>query len=234
MYWLWTRFLGISELFAVALVVALAGCSPAEPDVSESSESTSPEPLTEGDVERIARDEALDVLAAEFEAQRQEETRKLQHKKPAKTHDDAVEAETILETKSRREMGYLLLTPAERQRADEIREVLRTNGLAGFADRPADLRWAWYGEGHDALEGDMLAAAESPPAGWLEAAELFGLEGPRLLDFWCEDPIEALGRIALARELQRGAAITEEMIRFGRTDPLVRPLLIERLRNIEP
>ena len=80
----------------------------------------------------------------------------------------------------------------------------------------------------------MLAAAESPPAGWLEATELFGLKGARLLDFWCGDPIDALGRIALARELQSGAAITEEMIRLARTDPLVRPLLLERLRNVEP
>ncbi len=234
MHWLRTGCLAIPKLIAAALLVGLAGCLPPEPDVSESSESTSPEPLTEADVERIAREEALDVVAAELEAQRQAENLKLQQKKPTKTHEVAVEAETILATKSRRENGYLLLTPAERQRADEIREVLRTDGLAGFSDRPADLRWAWYEEGHDALEADMLAAAASPPAGWLEATELFGLEGARLLDYWCADPIEALGRIALARELQRGAALTEEMIRLARTDPLVRPLLVERLRNVEP
>jgi hypothetical protein len=221
-------------LIAIAVLVGLAGCSPPEPEASGNSESNLPELLTETDVERIAREEALAIVAAEFEAQRQAEHLKLQQKKPTKTHDVAVEAETILEAKSRRENGYLLLTSAERQRANEIRELLRTDGLAGFANRPADLRWAWYEEGHDALEADMLAAAASPPVGWLEATELFGLEGARLLDFWCEDPIEALGRIALARELQRGAAITEEMIRLARTDPLVRPLLLERLRNDEP
>ena len=234
MYKLRTSLLASPRCVVVALVVFLAGCSPAEPDLSEGTESAAPEPLTETEVKRIAREEALELLAAELEAQRQAENLRLQQKNPAKTHDVAIEAESILEAKSRRENGYLLLTPAERQRADEIRELLRTDGLAGFAERPADLRWAWYEEGHDALEADLLAAGASPPAEWAEATELFGLEGARLLDFWCADPIEALGRIALARELQSGAALTDEIIRFARIDPLVRPLLLARLRNAEP
>ena len=52
-----------------------------------------------------------------------------------------------------------------------------------------------------------------------------------MLDFWCEDLIESLGRLALAQELVKSEELTDEMIRLGRDDPLVRPVLIERLKN---
>jgi hypothetical protein len=219
---------------ATFLCVALVGCSSAEQLPSEAPSPASPA-LTEAEVRLIARAAAFDVVAAaERDAKRQRDQQEQENAAIAqaqRAHEGAIAAESILEAKSRRENGYLLLTASERQRVDEIREALQVEGLAAFSNRHPDLRWGWYGEGRDALEADLLKAVESPPAAWLEATELFGLEGASLLDFWCDDLLESLGRLALAQELQSGGDLTDEMIRLGREDPLVRPLLIERLKN---
>lgn len=215
--------------------ITVIGCSSAEQLPSEVPSTTS-DALTETEVERIAREAALEVIAeAERDAQRQAEQQQVNATiaKSQPVHEAAIEAESILEARSRRENGYLLLTATERQRVDEIRNRHQEEGLAGFSNRHPDLRWGWYGEGRDALEADLLQAVESPPAEWSEATELFGLEGISLLDFWCADLVEALDRIALAQELRSGGELTDELIRLGREDPLVRPVLIERLKNAQ-
>ena len=219
---------------AAFLYVAMIGCSAAEQLPSETDSSTPPA-LNEDEVRGIARAAAFEAIAvAERDAKRQanQEERANAAKAPS-THEAAIEAESILEAKSRRENGYLLLTPSERQRVDEIRTRLQEEGLSGFSNRHPDLRWGWYGEGRDALEADLLVAVESPPADWAVATELFGLKGASLLDFWCGDLVEALDRIALAQELRSGGDLTDEIIRLGREDPLVRPVLLERLKNAQ-
>jgi hypothetical protein len=218
----------IFTLFCAAMI----GCSSAEQLPSVAPPSTEPA-LTDADVRRIARAEAFDVGAAERDTQRQAEKEQgnAAAAKVRPIHEAAMEAESILEARSRRENGYLLLTATERQRVDDIRRRLQEEGLAGFSNRHPDLRWGWYGEGRDALEADLLEAVESPPADWSAATELFGLEGASLLDFWCADLVEALDRIALAQELRSGGELTDELVRLGREDPLVRPVLIERLKS---
>lgn len=217
---------------ATLLCAALMGCTAADQPPSEAPPPTLTA-LTEDEVARIARAAAFEVLAAEADAKRKADQgdQPAEIAKANRVQEAATEAESILAAKSRRENGYRLLTASERQRVDAIRETLNTGGLAAFSERHPDLMWGWYGEGRDALEADLLKAVETPPPAWLEATELFGLEGARLLDFWCDDLLETLGRLALAQELRSGAAVTEEMIRLGRVDPLVRPLLIERLKN---
>jgi hypothetical protein len=171
------------------------------------------------------------VAAAEAEAKRRKDQQTATVAPAGRAQEAVSEAESILAAKSRRENGYRLLTASERQRVDAIRATLNNEGLAAFSERHPDLRWGWYGEGRDALEADLLQAVKSPPPAWLEATEVFGLQGAALLDFWCDDLLDSLGRLALAQELRSGAELTDEMIRFGRVDPLVRPLLLERLNN---
>jgi hypothetical protein len=224
------------------VAAVLFGCSPAAPPreiASPVDAGSNPPTLSEADVREIARMTAEEVVARAFH---DAEKRAQPSKTNGQTSPDpealllqeaariAAEQEAAANALARRQEAYAMLVESERRRVDAIREQIENEGLARVP--PEDVQWAWHGDGRDCLADELLvAAAKPPPESDAVTINLLALEGSRLIEFYCLDPLAQLERIDLARQLRApDADIPDEVIVRSRHDPFLKPLIAEYMK----